>query len=486
MDITLNQPLPSHTPNKDFEIVDNVLIKYNGSASNIVIPDNVIIIGKGVFKNSRIISVFMPDTITEIQEHAFYQCYDLKSMALSQNLKSIGRQAFWGAFKLKLQLPASIRNSEDVFNALDGCGSVSCSADITFNTFPIGDYGIYTNLKIIKYTRNPYIHAYKYIPDSIVINSVQEHFIAIDAKTTGSDFEKDKIIEIGAVLFEYGLPVKKFSSLINIKKNVSEDILQTHHITQEMLDQAPNARKVYREFVDFIGDALNGGIFICVYNIGLILHALERKGYSGEINYLNPLHLAQIKIPQNYRLETAATYYNIPNKNPYRAIASAEVYGNLLINLLRDLSTPNELIELRKKAFRPRPNSENICVYIKDILNRKGADTGLLRFKQAASGLTQVLYFYNFLEFKFSKKGIYFVISEELTQKLNIPTEPCTSTEGIANRRYYISTLSDIDILEDYIYKEYQRAKENYKNYISISEYRHKIAQNGMKLWTEY
>ena len=103
MDITLNQPLPSHTPNKDFEIVDNVLIKYNGSASNIVIPDNVIIIGKGVFKNSRIISVFMPDTITEIQEHAFYQCYDLKSMALSQNLKSIGRQAFWGAFKLKLQ-----------------------------------------------------------------------------------------------------------------------------------------------------------------------------------------------------------------------------------------------------------------------------------------------------------------------------------------------------------------------------------------------
>lgn len=488
MDITLNKPLPSNTPNKDFEIIDSVLVKYNGSSSEITIPDNVTVIGKGAFKNSKISSISMPDTITEIQEYAFFQCYDLKSVTLSQNLKSIGRQAFWGAFKLKLQLPYSIKNSKDVANAFDGCGSVSFSSDINFNTFPHGVDDIYTNFKITKFTRLPHVYINRYIPDSTIVNAVQERFISIDAITTGSNVWEDKIIEIGAVLFEFGLPVKKFSSLINIKKNVSEDVLQVHHIMREMLNQAPKSKSVYREFIDFIGDALNGEIFICAYNISFIAQALERQGYSGEINHLDVLQLSRIKIPRlpDYKLETLAGYYNISTPNQHRAITDAEICGTLLVNLLEDLSTPDEFVELKQKAFRPSPIAEKICAYIKDILNRRGADTDLLRFSQTSNGLVQVRYLYNFLEFKPSKRGIYFVIPKILAQKLSIPTKPCSSTEGTANLRYYISSLEEIEILEEYIYEEYQHAKINYENYINISEHTYRIAQNEIKLWTEY
>lgn len=90
----------------DFEIVGGVLNKYNGENIDVVIPDNVLIIGTNAFQNLAISSVLIPNSVTEIEPQAFRNCTRLKTVTFSDRLSSIGKQAFCGCSSLeKIVLP---------------------------------------------------------------------------------------------------------------------------------------------------------------------------------------------------------------------------------------------------------------------------------------------------------------------------------------------------------------------------------------------
>lgn len=80
---------------------DAWLIGYNGSDTDVVIPDtyegyNVIAIDSYAFKNhTEITSVIIPDTVTYIGAGAFCYCSNLKSVKFSDNLKTVQGQAFY-------------------------------------------------------------------------------------------------------------------------------------------------------------------------------------------------------------------------------------------------------------------------------------------------------------------------------------------------------------------------------------------------------
>lgn len=81
-----------------------VLTKYYGPGGDIVIPDGIIIIGKHVFDlltytDERVItSVYIPDTVTIIEDYAFLCCYymneGLQQIRMSSNIEYIGVSAF--------------------------------------------------------------------------------------------------------------------------------------------------------------------------------------------------------------------------------------------------------------------------------------------------------------------------------------------------------------------------------------------------------
>lgn len=88
---------------------------YFGNAKNIKIPSTfenykVTIVGHGLFQNSEIESVEIPDSITEVQDYAFASSKNLSKVKLSKNLKVIGNNAFWDCKNLKsIELPASLK-----------------------------------------------------------------------------------------------------------------------------------------------------------------------------------------------------------------------------------------------------------------------------------------------------------------------------------------------------------------------------------------
>ena len=71
------------TSNVEFEIENGILIRYNGSDSNVVIPNGITEIGENfLFRNSNVVSVTIPDSVKIIGVHAFANCPNLTSVTI--------------------------------------------------------------------------------------------------------------------------------------------------------------------------------------------------------------------------------------------------------------------------------------------------------------------------------------------------------------------------------------------------------------------
>ena len=110
--------------NPNFEIKDGVLVKYKGSAKEIVIPDNVIELGDRVFENhTTITAIKMGKGVKKIGDYAFNKCSNLAEIDLGETVRKIGRYAFARCAKLiSITLPTSIM--EIGLGAFQGCSAL--------------------------------------------------------------------------------------------------------------------------------------------------------------------------------------------------------------------------------------------------------------------------------------------------------------------------------------------------------------------------
>ena len=94
---------------KDFEIVCGTLVKYNGESANVVLPDEVVEIGVGCFRGTFIESITFNENLMSIDNYAFSECLNLKTVKLPQSLKSLGIGVFSGCLNLtEAYYPATI------------------------------------------------------------------------------------------------------------------------------------------------------------------------------------------------------------------------------------------------------------------------------------------------------------------------------------------------------------------------------------------
>ena len=94
---------------QDFVIENGVLVKYNGTAEHVIIPNTVTEIGAGAFSSSDIKSIEMPNTVKKMGEGAFRSCQNLEEITLPNQLKKIEKYLFWNCSKLtKVIIPDSV------------------------------------------------------------------------------------------------------------------------------------------------------------------------------------------------------------------------------------------------------------------------------------------------------------------------------------------------------------------------------------------
>jgi len=109
----------------EFEINENgVLVKYNGKATIVYVPDTVKEIGYNAFSDCTFIEkIVLPEGLTAIGDSAFANCSRLKEINLPSELTQLSDNAFYGCTCLReITIPKGINVSVDneAFSSIDG------------------------------------------------------------------------------------------------------------------------------------------------------------------------------------------------------------------------------------------------------------------------------------------------------------------------------------------------------------------------------
>ena len=112
----------------DFLMDGSTLVRYIGQSEYVRVPDGVINIGAEAFHNARVVSVELPDSVTEIREGAFSGCEHLERVRLSTRLLVIRKNAFQSCISLSdIALPASLQEIDKA--AFSACPELPAVAD---------------------------------------------------------------------------------------------------------------------------------------------------------------------------------------------------------------------------------------------------------------------------------------------------------------------------------------------------------------------
>lgn len=156
----------------------------------------------------------------------------------------------------------------------------------------------------------------------------KDGYVVIDIETTGLDYEKDEILEVGAIRIRNHEVAEKFVELIRPKGEISKEISALNGITQEMaLKEGKERAEVLKRFWEFVGESPMVG-----HNLSFDRAFLEKGSAEVEISVprvvcRDTLLLARRRIRDvpDYRLNTLANYFGIQISERHRALADCLV-----------------------------------------------------------------------------------------------------------------------------------------------------------------
>ncbi|MCB2203947.1 DEDD exonuclease domain-containing protein [bacterium] len=184
-------------------------------------------------------------------------------------------------------------------------------------------------------------------------------FVVCDVETTGLSPDRNRITEIALVRLRGNQIVDRYSSLINPKQFIPEEIQRLTGITNAMVYGAPPAEDVMSEVRRFIGDAIFVGHNVR-FDRSFVDATLRRCGLEPlQVPNLCTARLARRLIPKKSKknLGALAAHFNIRIRNRHRATGDAEATAVVLLNFIRileeefDTHDVGELLSFQNKQI---------------------------------------------------------------------------------------------------------------------------------------
>jgi DNA polymerase III subunit alpha, Gram-positive type len=219
--------------------------------------------------------------------------------------------------------------------------------------------------------------------EPIIINPCEGNidktsFTVFDLETTGLNYKKDEIIEIGAVKVLNGKIINEFSTFIKPEGNIPAKITEITGINKKMVASAPYIREILGEFLEFIGDSVlvahNAG-----FDYGFLKAALEKCDMENTVyTRLDTLALSRALLPElkNHKLDTIAEFLKVDLKHHHRAINDARATAEIFLKFILMMNNKgiNSLKEINKLI--KNINWKNLYPYHTVILvkNKQGLE----------------------------------------------------------------------------------------------------------------
>lgn len=152
----------------------------------------------------------------------------------------------------------------------------------------------------------------------------------VDTETTGIDYENDKIVEVGGVLLDGSEVIKTYESLVNPGIPIPPTSSAIHHITDDMVADAPILDAAIQPFLEEEFD------FIVAHNAKFDSAFLD----LGSVDWICSWKLANVSIPDAPGYGNQVLRYFLGLDGPvsqthaHRALYDAEVTANLFVHIL--------------------------------------------------------------------------------------------------------------------------------------------------------
>jgi DNA polymerase-3 subunit epsilon len=169
-------------------------------------------------------------------------------------------------------------------------------------------------------------------------------FVAFDLETTGTKPTADRIVEIGAVLFDGDCAVKGYGTLVDPGIPIPSDASAVNGISDSMVRGKPRIVDVLGAFAEFCGDlplvAHNAPFDFKFLLEDIKLHRASAP--SGVV--LDTLPLARKLFPglSNYRLGTLVRHFGFPSGTFHRAEEDSAYCGLLFAKIIQTLELRQE------------------------------------------------------------------------------------------------------------------------------------------------
>lgn len=171
----------------------------------------------------------------------------------------------------------------------------------------------------------------KYVTSKFVAPDASLSYVVFDIETTGLDFEKDQLIEIGAIKVE-GEKITTFESFVSQNSQLPQYITELTGITDDILSRfGQEMTVVLHQFSDFVQDKPLVGYHVA-FDQKFIQNALKNDGFpSFENQFIDLMKYVkrEKKFLSNYKLQTVLNAYGISEKVPHRALKDSQLIHDL-------------------------------------------------------------------------------------------------------------------------------------------------------------
>ncbi|MBR3020464.1 MAG: 3'-5' exoribonuclease [Clostridia bacterium] len=157
-------------------------------------------------------------------------------------------------------------------------------------------------------------------------------YIAFDLETTGINPDSNEIIEIGAVKVHDNQVVSTFQKLVNPSCPVPPEASRINHISNVMLENAPDIATALPAFVDFIGECHILIAHNAHFDAGFLTAAADKQQITLRHSYVDTVEIAAKRWPElpNKKLGTVASHIGFTNPQAHRALGDAQTVHQIV------------------------------------------------------------------------------------------------------------------------------------------------------------